>query len=87
MIAISFYGNSKISFLPQGVGGKLPNLLSYAATYCSVKAIFKDNFKGLSKLIYLGLNRNEIEKIPTNTFEDLKVLEKLELGKFSQLGI
>lgn len=81
MIGLSFYGNNKISYLPKGAGEKFPNLLSYAATYCSIKGISRENFKGLSKLIYLGLNRNQIEKISSNTFADLGKLEKLELGR------
>jgi Leucine-rich repeat (LRR) protein len=83
MLVLSFYGNLKISYLPLNVGDVYPNMRSYPVNYCSVKSIRKENFKGLNKLTHLGLNRNQIERIMSNTFDGLKSLERLELGKGS----
>lgn len=78
---LRFTGNEKILFLPVQVGANFPNLLAYAARGCSIKIITKTNFEGLSKLRSLFLWYNEIEKISSDTFKDLKDLELLWLGK------
>lgn len=79
--AISFRYNNKIKFLPIKVDEKFPNLLSVQAVRCSIKEISKLNFKGLSKLTFLDLSSNQIEKIASETFEDLTSLEELYLCK------
>jgi Leucine-rich repeat (LRR) protein len=79
--ALSFVGNRNIFYLPIKVAENLPNLLVYAANRCSVIDVSKDHFKGLSKLKYLWLSHNQIEKIPSRTFEDLPDLEKLWLSE------
>lgn len=79
--ALNFYFNPKVHFLPVEVYLKFPNLVVYTAFQCSVKTISKKNFKRLNKLSCLELNDNLIESIPSNTFEDLISLMKLNLSK------
>lgn len=81
MAGLSFYTNMKIFYLPESVDGIFPNLMGYSAPFCFVKEISKVNFQGLKKVKFLYLQYNQIEKIPSNTFEDLVELEKVELRK------
>lgn len=72
--------NLNILYLPIQVAEKFPNLLAYGANHCSVKEISGANFKGLNKLITLGLNGNQIEMIANDTFTDLVSLETLSIS-------
>lgn len=78
---LTFYGNKKVYFLPINLAKSFPKLVAYGADECSIKIISKDNFKALNKLTYLGLQDNFIERIQTNTFEDLTSLEGLTLSE------
>jgi hypothetical protein len=78
---LNFFGNKNIFYLPENVTASFPNLIAYGASMCNVKTIAKKNFKGLNKLRWLGLHGNQIKKIPSDTYEDLKELEFLKLGK------
>lgn len=73
--------NRKIRFLPEKVSEKFPNLLAYYAYSCSLTEVFKINFEKLVKLKILLLDSNQIVKIPSDTFEDLKSLEYVQLRK------
>lgn len=73
--------NTNILYLPIQVGVTFPNLSGYKASRCSIKAISYQNFEGLSKLQYITLYGNQIEKIPYDAFEDLKNLQQLSLGR------
>lgn len=75
--------NNKIFYLPIKVGENFPNLLGYSAYSCSIKDISRANFYGLSKLKFLSLGSNRIEKIASDTFSDLTDLERLALRKNS----
>jgi Leucine-rich repeat (LRR) protein len=77
---LSFWCNYRIKYLPIQVSEKFPNLLAYQASYCSITEISKDHFQGLSKLKLLHLAANQIEKISTDTFEELVALEGLDLS-------
>lgn len=78
---INFWGNKKIFYLPTNVGTVLSNLIGYSAAKCSVKEISKANFKNMKNLKALWLHDNRIEKIESDTFDDLKSLETLDLCK------
>lgn len=78
---INFAHNKKIYFLPIRVNDKYPELRSYDATNCSLKTISKQNFERMVNLKYLKLFLNEIEKLDSNTFEDLVNINKLNIGK------
>lgn len=77
--AINFQQNKKIKFLPINVVESFAYLLAYTASSCSLKEISKSKFKGLRKLQILWLSYNQIEKISSDTFEDLTDLKKLYL--------
>ena len=81
ILSLRFFDNKKIKYLPVGVNGKFPNLINYAAGYCSLTVVYKANFRGMNKLELLDLNVNKIERIFSNTFEDLISLQKLFLGE------
>lgn len=74
--------NEKTVFLPIKVNENFPNLIAYAATECSIKTIERKNFEKLNKLKVVRLEINQIEKISSDTFEDLLSLEYLYLCKF-----
>lgn len=78
---LSFYTNKNISFLPVNVAEVFPDLEGYSADDCSIKIVSKIYFQNLSKLTTLGLSNNLIERIPTNTFEDLTSVEIITLRK------
>lgn len=76
---LTFGGNKKITFMPIEVAQSFPKLLGYSTYDCSVKEVSQENLKGLRKLKKLWLGENQIEKIPSNTLEDLVELEFLQL--------
>lgn len=78
---LTFEGNPKISFLPIEVGLSFPHLLTYSAWNCSISAIAKVHFKGLSMLEDLYLDGNQIKTIRSDTFEELLSLQYLHLRK------
>lgn len=78
---MTFWGNRNISFLPDDVHKKFPNLKIFFAQNCSIKAISKDNFKNLTKLIFLSLSDNQIKTIRYDVFNDLTSLDHIELGE------
>jgi hypothetical protein len=82
MGGLDFSHNKKIFHLPDKVFENFPKLIVYNAYDCSLKSIFRRHFEGLFHLKGLYLNRNLIEKIPLDAFEDLKSLEILYLGEF-----
>lgn len=79
--ALEFTRNRKISFLPIRVNKKFPNLLIYAASACGISEISKENFEDMIRLKSLWLSYNNIERIYSDTFEDLQSLENLFLRK------
>lgn len=78
---LRFEENKKIRYLPEKVVETFPNLMIYWAQSCSLTEISKKHFKSLIFLRELFLGRNQIERIISNTFEDLTSLERLELRK------
>lgn len=78
---LSFDRNKKIRFLPEQIAEKFPNLLFFLACGCSLTEVLKSNFESLVKLRDLQLSMNQIEKISSNTFEDLASLKTLKLCK------
>lgn len=74
-------GNEQLKYLPKNLGEKLPNLIKLQAMFCSIKAVSKDNFEGLSKLKSLNLQGNEIAKIDDDTFELIPAVEWISLGE------
>lgn len=79
--------NKHIFYLPTNLDESFPDLIEIKAFSCNVKSIHKKNFKNLRKLKGLYLNNNQIEKISTNTFEDLQSLERLFLSKSKSFEI
>lgn len=80
----NIYTNSKIEFLPENLAAKFPKLTVISAQKCSIKKITKKNFQNLNKLRGLALGSNQIEIIMSDTFEDLVLLEFLELRECDQ---
>lgn len=81
--AITFWGNKKVQFLPDNSGQTFPNMKVFVARDCSIKAISKKNFEKLSELVKLDLDKNQIERIDGDTFEELTALEHLAISKFA----
>jgi Leucine rich repeat len=73
--------NKLVFYLPEKVDTNFKNLVIYEANGCSIKNISNQNFKGLIKLCALLLENNQIEKILSDTFKDLKELQYLWLSK------
>lgn len=73
--------NKKINYLPINLHENFPNLFGLDARDCAIKQIKNENFRGLKFLKILWLSRNQIDIIAKNTFEDLKHLEYVSLGK------
>lgn len=69
-----------IDFLPVLVHEKFPILKKYVVFNTPVKKISKRNFEKMYELKELELNRNQIEVIRSNTFEDLTKLEQIFVG-------
>jgi hypothetical protein len=73
--------NKNISFLPEKVFEKFPNLKEYRAFTLGLRVIGKVNFEKLSMLETLDLDYNFITTIQSDTFDDLVALEYLLLGE------
>jgi uncharacterized protein YjiK len=80
---LNFDHNKNIEFLPVEFGRNFESLEALSAFGCSIKTIIKANFAHLSQLKYLSLEKNKIERINSDTFEDLEGLEHLRLGKLN----
>lgn len=80
--AIAYWSNKKVTHLPIAVSDSFPQLIAIGAGECSIAIISKDNFRSLKNLKYLCLRNNQIENIPNDTFEDLTLLEQLELCEY-----
>lgn len=76
--ALNFNGNKKIVFLPEKVYLSFPKLVAIDASHCSIR---KENFENLEHLTTLLLFNNEIEKIYSNTIQNLHSLEYIDLGE------
>lgn len=81
MKGLTFQGNKKVSVLPVKVSEKFPNLVVFDAGGCSLKQVYRENFKNLGKLQQLFMCCNQIEKIEDDTFKDLTSLNMLGLGE------
>lgn len=51
ILGLTMTGNKKLFYLPIQIDEKFPSLMAYEAPRCSIKEIFKRNFKKLSNLI------------------------------------
>lgn len=80
-MVIVFTQNKKIFYLPTNVDEVFPALTWYRAFDCSIKSVTKENFMNLIKLIYLDLGSNRIERIESNTFDDLTSMKYLYLSE------
>jgi hypothetical protein len=78
---LSIQYNKKVEYLPEKVHLSFPKLRGFSADGCAIRKISKINFKKLNYLRALWLRMNEIEVVPSNSFEDLISLEYLVLGK------
>lgn len=78
--------NTHILYLPVEISEKFPSLLAYCVAGSPIRNIWRENFIGLNKLKDLRLIYNQIEKITSDTFSDLKSLQNLALSKnFSEI--
>ncbi len=71
--------NKNIEYLPQGVSAAFPNLRVIDAYGCAIKSISKLN--GLAKVTQIHLQRNQIEAIDENSFDDTVHLLELTLDE------
>jgi Leucine rich repeat/BspA type Leucine rich repeat region (6 copies) len=72
--------NKKVKFLPENVGEKFPNLLTFDAWGSAVQSVESRVFKNMSKLFMLNLDFNQIELIKPGSFDGLRRLEFLSLS-------
>lgn len=77
---LSFGNNKRISYLPIYVEEKFPNLLVLSSS-SPLRSISKENFKGMQKLRALIISNGRIEKLYSDTFDDLDSLEHLDMRK------
>lgn len=77
---LNMSGNKKIFFLPIRADKNFPNLTKYNAHDCSLTSLSMEPFRNLRTLKMLNLNKNRIENIAINSFDDLADLEALVLG-------
>lgn len=85
-MALKLELNKKAFYLPINLQNTFPQLKLYYASDCSIKALHKDNFKNLKKLIMLNLSFNQIQRIDSDTFDDLTSLEFLSLRELNNFN-
>lgn len=78
---IDFAYNKQIEYLPEDVYQNFPELTVFDAPTCSVKKLSKATFRNLSKLEFIILDSNLIERIDSGTFESLTQLKKIYMRK------
>lgn len=76
--AVSSRDKRGVQFLPINLQD-FPELILFDTIRCSLTSI-KDQFKGLSKLMFLSLEANKIENVAGDAFKDLVDLEWLDLS-------
>lgn len=76
-----------VDFLPVLVHEKFPMLEEYRVINTAVPKISKKNFEKMYKLERLFLNRNEIEVIRSDTFEDLINLQFMWICTYEDKSI
>lgn len=69
-----------IEFLSVSVYERFPNLKFFAVVNTPVQKISKKNFENMYELSMLHLERNQIEIIRSDTFEDLINLKEIYIG-------
>lgn len=69
------------SYLPNGFGIIFPNLLEMEVQATPLRALRRNNFVGMSKLLVLNLDEARLANIANNTFVDLVNLEELSITK------
>lgn len=60
----------KIDRFPQGLGDRFVNVEVVRITTCHLRLLLKEDMANLTKLKYLDLIGNKIEKLDSNTFEN-----------------
>lgn len=81
ILAIRFYDNKKIFFLPVDVYKSYPKLVIYFAHSCNIKFLFKENFENLGTVKELHLDNNRIQKLDGEMFKDMASLQIIYLSK------
>lgn len=81
--AISFWRSNQIFFLPENISVNFPNLTFYDAYNNALNEVTKSNFNSLTRVRWLHLSENKLERIANNTFEDMTALEHLFLSELS----
>lgn len=71
--------NKNVKFLPGNIGEKFPKLEGLAVWDCALTVVRERYFKGLKKLKYLNLAKNEISIVEKDAFRDLASLDYLGL--------
>jgi hypothetical protein len=64
--AFSAYNNKKIHFLPSNISDSFPEIIVFNVADCSIRGIFKENFRNLTFMEYLWLAHNKISVIPSD---------------------
>lgn len=80
ILALDLSFNKELTNLPIDIHNTFPEILAYKASHCSIETISKMNFYNMLQLTELRLNDNQIEKIDSDTFEDLVSLKYLYLS-------
>lgn len=78
--ALSISHQRNVDFLPVSVHESFPGLKHYLVKNSPVSKISKKHFEKLFVLEWLSLDRNEIEVIKSDTFEDLISLETFKIS-------
>lgn len=79
--------NKKISYLPENIDEKFPNIIEFSAASCNLKKISRKNFRNLRKLKQLWLVDNLIAKRCSDTFLDLESVEFIYLSEFDLMKV
>lgn len=78
---IWFANNTSIKYLPIEVSMRFPKIALYNAENCAISEISKANFENLNQLEAVILAGNLIEVVPSDTFELIIGIERIDLGK------
>jgi Leucine-rich repeat (LRR) protein len=80
METVAMEHNKKIFYLPDKIGDAYPNLIIVRAGNCSITAISRQNFKGLTKLKSVLLHHNQIKEVENGAFKGLIELKNVHLS-------